>query len=684
MIFATVFDTLKRLKLETKAGQNNQIAEEYQKYMKACGERDSEAMSKSWDAVRTLIESNSGGIQSKIRERVKDFIQEAEYQERCILFELFQNGDDAYAQQNNSIKNEYFNVISSDTSLVIEHNGRPINEYKDGGLPEYKSDLANMLIIGWSDKPHMNSSKMTGKFGYGFKTVYLISDEPHVKSGDYDFVVKSALYPYSDPAKRGDYTDKTIITLDLNDNGLKKKDYIIADFKNSANFLVMFSKRIREIYIDDTPFFWKPNKTATLSKFVIETDGNILLFKTIPANIQEPLCQLASLAFKINGDVVVPLDETIAKMWCLAPLSDFKGLNFAINAGFKTNTGRQTLACENPENLKIINTLSKLFIDSLFELKDDEMFGCYFNSLINIILDSKTKSKINIVVDSKTISISVLGSFSDYAIQSCLTRNLLPNGTGEIVNYNSQNIYSLSAHPFGSHIALQYKYINAMNDFIRDCNETDVVTTQIVADLLTDQIDSSITEMKKIITLLDCLLNKNVNNINKQKEILLKFRDSPLYNYVKQEEEELTLCRIKAADGSINMIRNVVEVSPEYGEAAAILTGLYSPYTDVLKRHFQEDSNNTSEPTPSDETPYAPQYTIEEIYEWWYEEKQSGNWEKDVENYYEWKHFPSISDFKISSEELFNITDGTIPKGWCLLLWIAAAQSMPYNWGNRD
>ena len=59
--------------------------------MKACGERDSEAMSKSWDAVRTLIESNSGGIQSKIRERVKDFIQEAEYQERCILFELFQD-----------------------------------------------------------------------------------------------------------------------------------------------------------------------------------------------------------------------------------------------------------------------------------------------------------------------------------------------------------------------------------------------------------------------------------------------------------------------------------------------------------------------------------------------------------------------------------------------------------------
>lgn len=679
MIFTNVFATLKVLKLDTRAGQYNQIADQYKLYMEACGNEDYATMKSCCNAIQGYIEADSGQIQKQIRERVINYIREAEYQERCILFELFQNGDDAYVQKGSDSRISYFNITSTKDSMKVEHSGRPINEYKSGGFPEYKSDLANMLTIGWSDKANMNG-RQTGKFGYGFKTVYLVSDEPHVKSGDYDFVVKAALYPKQ--AGEG-YTEKTIITLPLNENGIKKRTDVISEFEKAAKFLVVFAKRIRQIRTDDNIYEWIPKKSAELSQFTVESDGELLLFRTIPRNIQDPQCQFVSFAFKVNGDVVIPLDEKTPKMWCLAPLSDFNGLNFAVNADFKTNTGRQTLACENPDNKKMVDKISTMLIDALFEMKDNSEFGSYFDSIINILLDSKTKSK------------GFLTNFSEYAVQKCLNNKLLPNGTSKVFNYTEQNIYALSAHPFGSHVAVQHKYINAMNDFINDCGESDyVVTTQILADLMPEKHESPIVEMKNIITILDCLLNKNANNVGRQKEILLKFKDSPLFDYVREEKEELTNCKIKSSDGSVKMIKRVVEVSPEYGEAATILSGLYTPDKEVVKQHYQNQNQDNQKPEEDDYVPPVI-YPIEEVYNWWSDQYQNGRWPTFIERYYEEMRYPSIMNFdklkanlKLSDEDYIAYKKGDkkgcIPEDWCILLWVAAAQSMPSNWGNRN
>lgn len=677
MIFANVFSTLKILKLDTRAGQYNQIALEYKRYMEACGNEDFAAMKSSCDAIRSYIENNNGLIQNQIKERVINYIREAEYQERCILFELFQNSDDAYAQKGSDSRTSYFNAKIVNDSMVIEHIGRPINEYKVGGCPEYKADLANMLTIGWSDKGNMHSyGRQTGKFGYGFKTVYLISDEPHIKSGDYDFIVKAALYPQT--AGEG-YTEKTIITLPLNENGLKKKDEIISDFEQSANFLVMFAKRVREINVNENSYSWKPKNKLELSNFIVESDGDILLFKTIPSHIQDPQCQFASLAFRLNGASVVPLEERIPKMWCLAPLSDFNGLNFAINADFKTNTGRQTLACENPDNQKLINKLSTLFVDSIFELKDDPIFGCYFNSLINIILDSKTKSK------------GFLANFSEYTVQTCLAKGILPNGTTDVIPYNQQNILALSAHPFGSHVSTQYKYINAMNDFINDCEETNyIVTTQILAELLPQNHGSQIVEIKYIITLLECLLNKYASNIQRQKEILLKLRDSQLFDYVIKEDKLLENCKITDVNNTVKMINRVAEISPNYGEAVSILSRLYKPDTDVLKQYLtdqnDEDDNEEDKEIEDDNTiSFQEIPTVLDIYERWVQLSPE-EWINKKEEYYSWM-FPKQIDRHELKQSLivgddywirYDENNPSIPKSWCILFLLGILQSSVY------
>lgn len=680
MIFTNVFVTLKILKLDTRAGANNVIASEYKKYMEACGVKDYQLMEACCESIKHYIEQNSGNIQNQIRERVINYIRDAEYQERCILFELFQNADDAYNQKSSSPRAD-FKISTPNNSLVIEHSGRPINEYKNGGLPEYKADLTNMLTIGWSDKANLPENQ-TGKFGYGFKTVYLISDEPYVKSGDYDFVIKAALYPQK-RSEESDYTDKTVIELPLNDNGIHKKAEIIDSFAGAAQFLVLFSKQVREISINGRLVSWKPKESVELSKFTVQQDDGILLFKSIPQNINDSQCRYVSFAFKKNGKTVCPFDDDSVrnedktpKIWCLAPLNDFKGLNFAINAQFKTNTGRQTLAIKDSTNLAIAQKISKLLIEAIFELKDKEDFNCYIPSLINIVLDADTKTD------------HFFGLFSIYAIEESLKRNLIPDGTKYLEHYAEQHIYSISAKYFNDHINQQYKIIKEMNDFIKNCGDASLlVTTQLDADLLRTKIVNKPVAIKQVIQILDVMLNKNAGNIEAQKEIITHFNDSPLYGFVTENEEEISLCKLTDSDGQVKMVEDIYKVSDDYGECKVILQSLFKPSRKVSDAQIQAAAQQNPWLFPQGMIqPQIQLSSTEKIFELWKEAVEEGTWDSKVEEYYN-RVIPlcfGISDLAT----LLNTGDtvfgkDTMSEPWCIFVLLAMMQSISI-WTHSD
>lgn len=679
MIFTNVFATLKVLKLDTRAGANNVIAEEYKKYMEACGDKNYELMEKCCENIKYYIENNSGSIQNKIREKVINFIRDAEYQERCILFELFQNADDAYNQKTSSALS-YFKITTPSSNMLIEHCGRPINEYKNGGLPEYKADLTNMLTIGWSDKANLPENQ-TGKFGYGFKTVYLISDEPHIKSGDYDFTIKAALYPKK-TSEVSDYTDKTLIELPLNENGLQKKSEIINSFSDSAQFLVLFSKKIREISINGKPVVWKPQKTEQLSKFEVQQDDEILLFKSIPKNMDDSQCRFVTFAFKKNGNMVCPFDDDSVrsedktpKIWCLAPLNDFKGLNFAINAQFKTNTGRQTLAIKDPTNLAIAQKISKLLIEAIFELQDKEDFKCYIPSLINIVLDADTKTD------------HFFGLFSSYAISESLKRDLIPDGTKYLEPYTGQDIYSISAKYFNDHIDQQYKIIKDINDFIKTCGDDKIlVTTQLDADLLRTQVTHKPEAIKRVIQVLDVMLNKNSGNIEAQKNIIRHFNDSPLFGFVTDNEEELSLCKLKDYSGHLKMVEDIYEVSDEYGECKGILQKLFTPSRKVADAQVQAAAQNPILFPQSMIIPQVQLNSIGKIFELWKQSVEEGTWNILLEDYYN-RVIPQCFDLTNLSGNL-NLGDtvfgkDTMSEPWCIFVLLAMLQSKTV-WGHSE
>lgn len=669
MIFTNIFSTLKILKLQYKAGQYNLIAEAWENYREASGEKNHEKMEQCNESIKHYIETDSGGIQAEIRRKVISYIQDAEYKERCILFELFQNADDAYVQASKAKADfvPYFKITGSSIALNIEHAGRPINQFRVGSPKEYKEDLTNMLNIGWSDKTVVQGfGRQTGKFGYGFKTVYLICDEPHVISGDYNFIIKAALYP-EQAQETIDYTDKTYIQLKLNENGQKHRTEILDEFKIAARYQVMFSKRIRSIECPGQTYNWKPTKSAELTNFIVEQDDSFVLFKTKLDNPEISDLQ-AALAFRKIGDKIVQFDEEAPKIWCMAPLLDLQNIGFAISANFKTNTGRQTLALENNDNLNLIDKVSSLFSKALIELWNNDEYKHLIPSLINVTLIGTTKTIF------EKIPKKILSEF--------LKIKLIPDGIDKLMPYTKQKLYSLSATYFNDKFQTQFEKISEGNLLINRCkNENMLLLTQIAADELRD-LGLGSENLGKAISLLDKLLSTE-NTIEKQKEIIKNFAETSLYEFVQSRKEKLSDCSLFNSENELKKISEIYEVSDDYDSSKTILHNLFDPSRAAVKKHEEDYANNPGLfDDIDDDQPVKKYISFRDIYERWKSKEDSNQWEKDKKNYYDNLYPTRLSinslghDLKLSDSQLMNIEDGTIPENWCLFIMIAMCQSL--------
>ena len=123
-----------------------------------------------------------------VRGRIKDLGYSADR----ILFELFQNADDACRQLDGSHPDgsgeECFRVdvrSMAHGGFRIVHWGRRINDLgldpDEGRRLGRDRDLLNMLVMDFSEKPI--DKNLTGKFGLGFKSVHIVSDAVGIASG---------------------------------------------------------------------------------------------------------------------------------------------------------------------------------------------------------------------------------------------------------------------------------------------------------------------------------------------------------------------------------------------------------------------------------------------------------------------------------------------------------------------
>lgn len=135
------------------------------------------------------------------------------YDEFSVFAELLQNAEDAYIQgaqlgmntaEQCSIAYRFLPRDSGSPVLEVEHFGRPFNYWQHGSLKDlaYSRDVEGVLRSAGSFKPLALSSdtggveaKTIGRFGLGFKSVYLLTDQPEIHSGAWHFAIEAGCLP---------------------------------------------------------------------------------------------------------------------------------------------------------------------------------------------------------------------------------------------------------------------------------------------------------------------------------------------------------------------------------------------------------------------------------------------------------------------------------------------------------
>jgi hypothetical protein len=326
--------------------------------------------------LQRIIETDEGAQQA-ILESVRHKIRDFQYQIESIPFELFQNADDslhdlelidAYPSNPGDLDVDplpssicRFIVEASEDQIKFFHWGRAINQFGSKGYPGrelgYDRDLENMLILSASDK----GEDVTGKFGLGFKSVWLASDHPTVVSGRLQAEIAGGLLPVPTQNAASQYLRKRMSELQKDNHwpgtgielplvGIKGAD-VVGQFSNLAGVMVAFARNIKSIEITEnsssnisanwlgTPL---PGCENIYIGHVHQTIGDLLVLKIVLAD--------GAILIPFGPQGFVELPKEIPNIWVTAPIKEQERLGYAINAMFEVDAGRSRLSASLTEN----------------------------------------------------------------------------------------------------------------------------------------------------------------------------------------------------------------------------------------------------------------------------------------------------------------------------------------------
>lgn len=297
-------------------------------------------------------------------------IEQEQYSADSIPFELFQNADDAYLELGESFSTTpSFSFLQNEDRFFFIHQGRPINASSSGDTTEksrQKQDLVRMLTLHGSDKYHDRDRIPTGQFGLGFKSVFLVTRSPQVRSGRLAFEILGGFYPRELKAAAKQEIDGW-----LQDNGFQSERCTLVSFKASvgeqpptfhhrfiqlAPFLPVFAKAIREIRLDGQRLNWFPetlidSEELMVEKGHIEVDGETI-------NLLAATSESLRWVFAIDGDKLKPLPE-VPCLWITAPTRESTKLGFALNGPFTPDPGRSRLTSSTEGRASNVKLLEK-------------------------------------------------------------------------------------------------------------------------------------------------------------------------------------------------------------------------------------------------------------------------------------------------------------------------------------
>ena len=327
-----------------------------------------------WDAM--LMPAAAAEILEAVRRKIRDH----RYGDERVLFELFQNADDAYVSAKLLNSEPCFQVAFLDGGLRVVHWGRPINHLgtnrAEGRSRRYDRDLLNMLVMNFSEKRAEDG--VTGKFGLGFKCVHLLSDNVGIASGYISLRTVGGLLPK--PWREGrrqaadfrhpDLGTATVLDIPYTAEQTEEGHIRAEAFLAAMTWLPAFARRIRRIEV-------RGNKQDTVECSVssVTADNRIELVavKQSARSTQRALrlnLEDYSLLLKLGAEGPECFEPTVPRIWNLAPLEESLPSAWLLNGPFPVGPWRGRLAEKIEDRRERFATVGQALGDRLVELYD--------------------------------------------------------------------------------------------------------------------------------------------------------------------------------------------------------------------------------------------------------------------------------------------------------------------------
>ncbi len=316
----------------------------------------------------------------ELLEAVRRKIQEMGYAHERVLFELFQNADDTlehwrapqpYRFRVEAVRDDDGQILH----LRILHWGRPINHLGSdsqlGRALGYGNDLANMLAIGHSAK---YGPRQIGRFGLGFKTVHMLTDEARIASGrQITTRTRGGMIPLDWPEGRS-------AALQYAAQGMQPTliDLPIAPGQGDA------AERALEAFTRSSP--WLAAIAPRIAQIELDTGGGILVHRATTRDIAEGVAIImlsnGRRAFRLDLDrgfrLFLAFGATgpeeileVRQFWHLVPLdgAERRGA-WLIEGRFAVDPGRTQLSGSAEDQAAQFATLGRMLGPRLVALYD--------------------------------------------------------------------------------------------------------------------------------------------------------------------------------------------------------------------------------------------------------------------------------------------------------------------------
>lgn len=332
--------------------------------LKKCGES---ADIKARELFRVKLDDDPE-VQSSLLEGLRRRIAQQQYELDSIPFEILQNADDAASEllESSDIQKddlpfvEKFVLHQKGNSLSFHYGGRPINSAcgltgSDAG--PFKRDLVKMLLLNGSDKNTREDEQVTGRFGLGFKSVFLLSDTPRVSSGTLSFEVVGGIWPkdiseevfHSTDGIFENYPQRTSIILDGETDAIEEAN---SRFLSLAPWLPIFTRRIKTIVTsakdNSSTHRWQPEPILGSNQL---RKGHIATNNGEKQHI-ELYDDQVQWAFQLHDGEITRLSEDLPWLWVTTPTRE-QSFGFALNGPFAIDPGRTRLSKQHGDVQKV-------------------------------------------------------------------------------------------------------------------------------------------------------------------------------------------------------------------------------------------------------------------------------------------------------------------------------------------